>query len=294
MTRTGWIGSEPDAGPPALPVTEMLLAHRENRAGPLETALARSDADDARAARDELAFAPDPDERAAGLVSRGYSPGMASLLAQRLADVMTEIEAENAKIERSARRQERIARDHAAGRITAFDIARMQAGDDEGDPGRVAQLERRAAGLRRQIEDAQAAIAPQQQREADPVEAASRHAHQVFVEATRAMMAEAQAGTPGPRPFAGRGGVAVRNEDVTCEACIAVGASPEESFLIHHCDADGNLLSGSPDVPVPVPRDDDRRSATGFGRELTRITSADGMGQPSTLTGVAVRSLAGG
>ena len=293
MVTTGWVGEEPDGGP-GLPVTEMLLARREHRAGPLETALARSAAADARQAREEAAFAPDPDERAAGLVSRGYSPGMASLLAQRLADVMTEIEAENAKIERSARRQERIARDHAAGRITAFDIARMQAGDDEGDPGRVAQLERRAAGLRRQIEDAQAAIAPQQQREADPVEAASRHAHQIFAEITRQRFAEAQAGTRRARPFAGRGGAAVRNEPVECEACIAVGASPEESFLIHHCDADGNLLSGSPDVPVPVPRDDDRRSATGFGRELTRITSADGMGQPSTLTGVAVRSLAGG
>ena len=293
MTRTGWIGSEPDAGPPALPVTEMLLAHRENRAGPLETALARSDADDARAARDELAFAPDPDERAAGLVSRGYSPGMASLLAQRLADVMTEIEAENAKIEKGKRRQEHLHRAHAAGQITAWDIVRGQ-DFDEGDPGRVEMLERRADGLRRQIEDAQAAIAPQQQREADPVEAASRHAHQIFAEITRQRFAEAQAGTRRARPFAGRGGAAVRNEPVECEACIAVGASPEESFLIHHCDADGNLLSGSPDVPVPVPRDDDRRSATGFGRELTRITSADGMGQPSTLTGVAVRSLAGG
>jgi hypothetical protein len=271
MTRTGWIGSEPDAAGPALPVTNMLLGMRQR--GPGDTvarALARSDADDTRAARDELAFAPDPDERAAGLVARGYTPGLVPQLAQRLADTVAEIEAENTRIERSARRQERIARDHAAGRITAFDIARMRAGDDEGDPAAVERLERRAAGLRRQIGEAQAAIAPQQQREADPVEAASRHAHQIFAEITRQRFAEAQAGTRRARPFAGRGGAAVRNEPVECEACIAVGASPEESFLIHHCDADGNLLSGSPDVPVPVPRDDDRRSATGFGRELTR------------------------
>jgi hypothetical protein len=222
MTRTGWIGDEPDAAGPALPVTEMLLARRENRAGPLETALARSDADDARAARDELAFAPDPDERAAGLVARGYSPGLVPQLAQRLADTVAEIEAENARIERSARRQERIARDHAAGRITAFDIARMQAGDDEGDPATVERLERRADSLRRQIGEAQAAIAPQQQREADPVEAASRHAHQVFVEATRAMMTEARQQPRAPRPFAsvsrGAGGSTEHTGD-DCEIC---------------------------------------------------------------------------
>jgi len=203
MVTTGWIGEEPEAAGPDMPVTNMLLSMRQR--GPGDTvarALARSDADDARAAREEAAFAPDPDERAANLVGRGYSPGLASQLAQRLADVMAEIETENARIERSARRQERIARDHAAGRITAFDIARMQAGDDEGDPATVERLERRADGLRRQIAEAQAAIAPQQRREMDPVEAASRHAHQVFVEATRAMMAEARQQPRAPRPFA--------------------------------------------------------------------------------------------
>ena len=199
MVTTGWIGEEPDAAGPAMPVTNMLLANRERRAGPLETALARSRAEDAREARDAAASAPDPDERAANLLSRGYAPGLASQLVQRLGDTMAEIEAENAKIERGKRRQEHLHRAHAAGQITAWDIVRGQ-DFDEGDPGRVEMLERRADDLRRQIKDAQAAIAPPERRTPDPLEAASRHAHQVFVEATRARMAEAQSGTVRPAP----------------------------------------------------------------------------------------------
>ncbi len=115
----------------------------------------------------------------------------------------------------------------------------MQAMDfDEGDEGRVRVLERRAAGLRQQIADATEIMAPPQRRDLDGVEAASRHAHQVFAEVTRARMAEAQAGRPGPRPFAGRGGLAVRTE-VRCPDCLAVGATPDESFLLH---SDGELL----------------------------------------------------
>ena len=48
--------------------------------------------------------------------------------------------------------QEHVRRAHAAGRITAFDIARMDFGDRR--PGRVARLERRAEGLRRQLAEA--------------------------------------------------------------------------------------------------------------------------------------------
>jgi hypothetical protein len=58
-------------------------------------------------------------------------------------------------------------------------------------------------------------------------------------------------------PFARRS-VAVRSEPVTCPGCIAVGASAEESFLIHHSDADGQPLAAVPDVP---PDDTDRRAA---------------------------------
>jgi hypothetical protein len=73
---------------------------------------------------------------------------------------------------------------------------------DFGDPATVERLERRADGLRRQIAEAQEMIAPPQRRTPDPLEAASRRAHEVFVEVTRAAMAEAQAGVRAPRPFA--------------------------------------------------------------------------------------------
>ena len=198
MGVTGWLGEAPDEFP-AMPVTQMMLARQQHRAGPLETALARSRANEIREAREAAAFAPDPDERAAALVSRGYTPGLASQLAQRLGDTMAEIEAENAKIEKGKRRQEHLHRAHAAGQITAWDVVRGQ-DFDEGDPGRVAMLERRADGLRRQIGEAQDMIAPPQQRDLNPVEAASRAAHEVFREVTRAAWEAAQSGTARPAP----------------------------------------------------------------------------------------------
>jgi hypothetical protein len=198
MITTGWLTDEPDEVP-AMPVTQMMLGRQERRAGPLETALARSAASDIREAREAAANAPDPDERAANLVSRGYTPGLASQLAQRLGDTMAEIETENAKIEKAARRAQFAAREHAAGRA---DVSRMLAmmDGDEGDEGRVAMLERRAGSLRRQIAEAQDMIAAPQQRETDPLEAASRAAHEVFREVTRAAWEAAQSGTARPAP----------------------------------------------------------------------------------------------
>jgi hypothetical protein len=108
----------------------------------------------------------------------------------------------------------------------------------------------RRAEARRSEAEQLAAVA---QRSADPFEAARSEAHQAFIRATRAQMAEAAAGRA--RPFA-RGGVAVRSEPVTCDASIAVGATPEESFMIHHTDVDGNPVSAPEDVPVKVPPDD--------------------------------------
>jgi hypothetical protein len=202
MVATGWIGEEPDAGP-ALPVTEMLLGMRQRQPGDaLQNALARSRATEAREARDEAAFAPDPDERAANLIGRGYLPGQISQLSMRLAGTEAELADEEAKIEKGKRRQEHLHRAHAAGQITAWDIVRGQ-DFDEGDPGRVALLERRADGLRRQIGEAQNMIAPPPARDLDAVEAASRAAHEVFREVTRAAWEAAQSGTarPAPRPF---------------------------------------------------------------------------------------------
>jgi hypothetical protein len=68
----------------------------------------------------------------------------------------------------------------------------------------------------------------------DPMEQASRRAHQAFAEVTRAKIAARAAGAPqqAPRPFAGRGSV-TRSQPVTCKLCIKYGATPEQSFLIH-------------------------------------------------------------
>jgi hypothetical protein len=60
-----------------------------------------------------------------------------------------------------------------------------------------------------------------------------------------------------------------------------MGATEEEAFAIHHPE----LL---PPMPAAVP-DDSERSAAGYGRDITRLTSADGMGQVGTLSGWAVR-----
>jgi hypothetical protein len=91
----------------------------------------------------------------------------------------------------------------------------------------------------------------------DPVEAAVYRAHEAFRDTTRAM----RTGTR-PRPF-GRGVIA--RSEVTCEHCKAMGldVTPEESFLIHHMDADGNPLSAQPDRPVPVPDDAERAREVG-------------------------------
>ena len=173
MTETGWVGEGPDGGP-ALPLAEMLLRNRERAPGDtLETALARSRAAEARELRIAAEQAADPDERAAAMVARGITPGLVGDVAQRLGDTLAELAAEREKIERGQRRQERVLRMHAAGQITALDIARMDF--DEGDPGTVARLERRADSLRRQAEQVSAMISPPRppQLDGDGLEAAA-------------------------------------------------------------------------------------------------------------------------
>jgi hypothetical protein len=95
--------------------------------------------------------------------------------------------------------------------------------------------------------------------------------HAAYVARSRQAWQAAQAGT-GPRPFASRGGVAVRNEPVTCPECLKCGFTPEQSFEVHHSDVNGNPISASSDdVPVPVPPDDVAdRSAAGYGQEISR------------------------
>jgi DNA repair exonuclease SbcCD ATPase subunit len=110
-------------------------------------------------------------------------------------------------------------------------------------------------------------------------------AHREYVQASRAAMAAVRA----PRPFVS--GAVVRGE--MCPECAAVGASEAESFLIHQdpapeavpADFDGSELAAYPWQG----EDAEHRRAGRAGREITRLTSADGMGQPSTLTGMVVR-----
>jgi hypothetical protein len=200
--KTGWLSEDPDNSPP-MPMTAMVLARQGHRAGVVETALARSAAADVRQALDEAAAAPDPDERAANLLAAGYQPGLLYELQQRLGDVQAELETEREKIEKGARRSERLAREQAAGRLTALDALRMLDAD-EGDQHRCEQLERRAERISRQIAEASQAISPPPQRDLDPLEQAAQRAHSAFRETTRAMIAEAQSRAPGARPFAFR------------------------------------------------------------------------------------------
>lgn len=241
---TGWSSEPPEAEAPAMPLASMLAANRERGAGDaLEIAAARSRAADARELREEAAAAVDPDERAANLIGRGVTPGMISDLGQRLADAEAELAGELAKIEKGERVSARVRGMLERGQVGGLEASRMLDGDF-GDAGRAEKLERRADRLRRELAGAQMMIAPQREQAADPLDAASRHAHDVFVAATRAMLADAQAGRrPAPRPFAGRGGVAVRSDQpVTCPDCVKCGATPEQSYMIH----------ADPDAPAGV------------------------------------------
>jgi hypothetical protein len=113
---------------------------------------------------------------------------------------------------------------------------------------------------------------------ADPAAAAvqrAREVHREFARNTRAALSEA---VTGRRPKGGRGGFAVRNEPVTCKACIAVGASPWESWEIHHSDADGNPVSAPSGTPVPAPVPDNgeqeagRLMDLGYSREIAELS----------------------
>lgn len=255
MSVTGWLGEEPDAVTPVLPVTEQLLRNRERGPGDtLAIALARGRAVEARELREEAALAPDPDERAANMVGRGLAPGMVSQLGQRLADAEAELQAENEKIAKGERVTERVRGMLERRDVGALEASRMMDGDF-GDAQRAAQLERRAGRLRQQLAEAQAMVSPAQERELDPVAEAGRHAHQVFAEVTRAKMAAARDGRPEPRPFgsASRGGVAVRSEQ--CVHCMDQGVDPETSFLLHS-DPERNVPVTTT-AQLAVPRDPD-------------------------------------
>ena len=111
-------------------------------------------------------------------------------------------------------------REHAAGRLDVWAVQRML-DRDFGDAKRAERLERRADSLRRQLAGAAQLMAPERAPE-DPLEAASRCAHQVFTEVTRQKMADAQAGRSEPRPFASAGpSAAAECTGPDCPVCTA-------------------------------------------------------------------------
>jgi hypothetical protein len=222
MTKTGWIGDDPAAGP-VLPVTDMLLGMR-GEPDVLGTSMARAAAAEARERRAAAAAAADPDERAAKLVTRGYTPGLMHELSQRLADTTAELEEEREKIGKGERRAERAQREHQAGRVDAWQMQRMLDGDF-GDAHRATQLEQRAESLRRQIAETAQMMAPRAQRAPDAVEEAATRAQRILAEVAAERRAEDEAEAAGRarmaseraafyaargerRPFASRGAAA--------------------------------------------------------------------------------------
>lgn len=210
--RTGWINEPADDESPALPLTGMLLARGECQTSALEIALARTRGEEARADRQAAASAPDADERCANMIAAGLAPGQVSELAQRHADAVRAAQGEREKIAAGERAAERVRGMLERGQIGALEASRLMDPDPDPDTGdskfgdahRAEQLEARAESLGRQLADAQAMASPPPQRDADPLEAASRRAHEAFVSATRAAIADAEAGVrrSGPRPFA--------------------------------------------------------------------------------------------
>ena len=239
-----WTGEPPEAESPAMPAPGgfagfigSMRGGPDDRLDPLTRAMR---------ARDEPEEPFDDDDRSASLLARRYSAGQLTDLSQKLGEATAELEAERERIGKGEREAERVRGMLERGQISALDASRRLDGDF-GDVHTAERLERRCQSLQRQIADATAIISPQRQPDLDPVEAASRRAHETFRQVTRQRMAEAEAGRPyrARRPFGGRG-LAVRSE-VTCAECIQAGATDEESFLIH-----------SDPSPPPVPAADTR------------------------------------
>ncbi len=309
MPKTGWMGGdEPEDEAPAMPLTNLLMSRRHGQQQPgavLETSLARARAAEAREVRDEAAAARDPDERAANLVTRGYMPGMTSQLSMKLADTEAELADDEDKLEKAARRAERTRQMHERGQLDVSGVIARMAATDDGDETTVARLRRRADSLRRQIGEASEIMVPPEARARNAVEEASSRARRILADVTSRRAADDEAesasrtqlasdraafyGARGRRPFASRGDAA----EPDCPECQAIGASAEESFAIHHSDADGNPLAAEPELAGsegvagrgerwPVSYDD-------MGREITRAVGYGGDGVLDNYSPVSYR-----
>jgi hypothetical protein len=188
---------------------------------------------------EEAARAERRDAREVALHLSGVQPGATLERAMQMADVQAEIAGHREAIEKLERRLGRF---------------RQQAATDAEAMSRADAMASRSVSL-------------------DPVEAAvqeARRAHAEFARGTRQARSDAALGR---RPK-NRGGSIARGEPVTCPECVKCEFTPEQSFWVHHSDADGNPLSQAPSEPVRVP-DDTERARYASGPEITR--GADGV-----------------
>lgn len=193
---------------------------------------------------------------------------------------------------------------HERGQLDVSGVIARMAATDDGDETTVARLRRRADSLRRQIGEASEIMVPPEARARNAVEEASSRARRILADVTsRAADDEAESasrtqlasdraafyGARGRRPFASRGDAA----EPDCPECQAIGASAEESFAIHHSDADGNPLAAEPELAGsegeagrgerwPVSYDD-------MGREITRAVGYGGDGVLDNYSPVSYR-----
>ncbi len=242
----GWLASNGIGGPVDYYASGPLLARRQ---------AAKEERDAERAEERRLAGLEEArDQRLTAQYLAGVVPGSAVQRALALQNLEGEIATRQAEIDKLARRRDRLVEE-----------ARDQA-----------ELASRAAAM------------VQRQPLADGVEGAVQRAELVAREVQAEARVEARlarrAASRRARPF----GLAARSGggDVPCQDCLNMGATPEESFLIHN-----------DPQPMTVPDDGERsapqRVRTGRGTfeydrdygEITRITDADGMGQASNFEG---------
>jgi hypothetical protein len=200
------------------------------------------------------------------------SPVEQAQLRERMADAKADAAGQREEAEREAARQDRheglLLADRQAGGAMA-ELSRARAVHTTADD-KCRDLEAELAKWQRKRDNASsniefwaarmAQVTEQVQRSADvdPAAAAVQRAREVHREFARNTRQALSGVATGRRPK-GRGSAVVRSDQpVSCQDCIDVGATPEESFLLH-----------SDPQPVRVPDDAERVTSAGYA-ELSR------------------------